>query len=317
MDNLDKKITCILEKNCRTPISQIAKQLRTNRNVITYRINNLKKQGIIRKYIMSINLGKLGYNTYKIYFKIHQLNKGADLINYFQNKKEIIHLSKLEGEYNLSCVVVTKDIVELDDFLTEIKTKFDKFVKELNVNIVVYSKIFKFEKLLLGEKDQLIKIEKYSSEEKITELDNTDKKILNVLSQNANLSYIDLMNQTGLTLDIIKYRMKKLKDNIISSFRILYDISKFGYFHYIILIKTNRMKKSDEQRLLSWSTMKKNVMYCTKIVGNFDFEIHVAITDINDLRDFVNELESEFSEKIDTYSTILLSKMLKLNYTPF
>jgi DNA-binding Lrp family transcriptional regulator len=317
MDILNKKIICILERNCRTPISQIAKQLRTNRNVITYRINNLKKQGIIKKYITSINLGKLSYDTYKIYFKIHQLNKGKDLIDYFQDKKEIINITKLEGEYNLSCVVVTRDVIELDLFITEIKTKFDKFIKKLNVNIVVYSRIFKLEKLLLGEKGELIKIEKYSSEEKTIGLDEIDKKILRVLSQSANLSYIDLMNKTRLTLDIIKYRMKKLKGNIISSFRILYDISKFGYFHYTILIKTNRMKKSDEQKLLYWSTMKNNVLYCTKIVGNFDFEIHVAIKDINDLRAFVNELESEFSEKIDTYNTILLSEMLKLNYIPF
>lgn len=317
MDNLDKKIICILERNCRTSLSQIAKQLRTNRNVITYRINNLKKQGIICKYITSINLGKLGYNTYKIYFKINQLNKGEDLINYFLNKKEIIHLTKLEGEYNLSCVVATKNIVELDAFLTEIRTKFGNIIKDLHVSIVVYSKIFKFEKVLLGEKDQPIKIEKYSSEKGTINLDDTDKKILHALSQNANLSYIELMNKTGLTLDIIKYRMKKLKENIISSFRILFDLSKFGYFHYVILIKTNSMKKSDEQKLLSWSTLKSNVLYCTKRIGNFDFEINVAITDINDLRDFVNELQSEFSENIDAYNTVLVSEVLKLNYVPF
>lgn len=317
MDELDKKIICVLERNCRTPISTIAKKLRTNRNVITYRLNNLKKNGIINKYITAINLGKLGYNTYKIYFKINQTDNAKDFTDFLKRQKEIIHLIKLEGEYNLSCVIVTKNIIELDIFLTDIKTKYEKIVKEINVSIVVYSNIFKFEKLLLGEKNQPTKIEKYSSNEKVIYLDEIDKKILQILSQDANLSYMKIMKKTGFTLDIIKYRVKKLKDNIISSFRILFDLSKFGFFHYVVLIKTNNMKKSDEQKLITWSTMKHNVMYCTKLIGNYDFEINVAISDINSLRDFINELQKNFSTMIDGYNTVLVSDVLKLDYVPF
>jgi Lrp/AsnC family transcriptional regulator for asnA, asnC and gidA len=317
MDVLDKKIICILERNCRTPISTISKQLRTNRNVITYRLKKLKNNGIVRKYITTINLGKLSYSTYKIYFKVNQFEKTEIFIQFLKRTKEVIHLIKLEGEYNLSCVVVARNIVELDNFLTKIKTKYEKVIKELQVSIVVYSKIFKFEKLLLEEKDQPIKIEKYSSNEEVIKLDDVDKRILHVLSQEANLSYIELMKRTDFSLDIIKYRMKKLKANIISSFRILFDLSKFGYFHYVILIKTNNMNINDEEKLKTWSTMKRNVMYCTKRIGNYDFEINIAIRDINDLRSFINELQKEFSNNIDEYSTILISNVLKLNYVPF
>lgn len=317
MDVLDNKIICILERDCRTPISQIAKQLRTNRNVITYRLNNLKNRGIINKYITAINLGKLGYSTYKIYFKISQSNNSNELIDFLKTKKEIIHLIKLEGEYNLSCVIVAKNIVEFDNYLTEIKSKFEKNIKDLQVNIVVYSKIFKFEKLLLGAKNQPTKVEKYSSDETKVTLDKIDKKILHALSQNATLSYIELTKKTGFTLDIVKYRMRKLKESIISAFRILFDLSKFGYFHYVILIKSKNMKKSDENKLITWSTMKQNVMYCTKRIGKYDFKINVAIKDINDLRNFINEFQKEFAEKTDSYSTILVSEILKLNYVPF
>ncbi len=317
MDIIDKKIICMLDKDCRTPISQIAKQLRINRNVVTYRINNLKKTGIIRKYVTSISLGKLGYNSYKIYFKINQPNKCAKLINYLKDKNEVVHLIRLEGKYNLSCVFAAKNIVDLDNFLTTVKTKFENFVRETQISIVVYSKIFKFEKLLLNNKNKPIKIEKYSSKEKNISLDNTDKKILRALSQNANLSYIELMEKTKLSLDVIKYRMKKLKTNTINSFRVLFDFNKLGYFHYTILIKTNNMKKSDEEKLVAWSASKRNVMYCTKRIGNYDFEINIAITDISDLRNFMNELQEEFSEKINTRNTVLVSDILKLNYTPF
>ena len=68
MDQVDRKILCELDRNCRTPVSQIAKRLKIGRNVVSYRINKLEKEGIIFRYIASMNLGRLGFQTYKIYF---------------------------------------------------------------------------------------------------------------------------------------------------------------------------------------------------------------------------------------------------------
>ena len=78
MDLIDKKIMCALDINCRKPISQIAHDLRIGRNVVAYRISNLEQKGIISNYICSVNLGKLGYKTYKIYFKIQSLTKNSE-----------------------------------------------------------------------------------------------------------------------------------------------------------------------------------------------------------------------------------------------
>ena len=73
MDVTDRKILYELDVNCRTPISKIAKKIRVGRDVAAYRIRKLESRGIITKYICSVNLGMLGYKTYKIYFKICNL----------------------------------------------------------------------------------------------------------------------------------------------------------------------------------------------------------------------------------------------------
>ena len=93
--------------------------------------------------------------------------------------------------------------------------------------------------------------------------------------------------------------------------------STLTLYEYVILLRIRNANKADEQRLVSWCALKKNVMYCTKHIGHYDFEINAAITDIDDLNKFLTELKDNFTEIIDSYSTLIKSKLIKLNYIPF
>ncbi len=318
MDLLDKKILCALDLNCRTPIANIAKNLRTNRNVVAYRIKNLENEGIISKYICSINLGKLGYKTFKIYFSTRGDKKfEQEFINNLKENKLIIHLIKTEGDSDYSASIVTKNLVELDQFIMKLKNTFGDYIKNYYVSIIIYSKVFKLNKLLLNEKQQLLKFDKYSSEEEQIQVDNEDILILKELSQDANKSIIEIAKNTKLGLDLIKYRLKKLNNNLINSYRLMLNFNKLGFFHYVIKLQTKNIKESDENRLFTWCAIKNNIMYCTKRIGNFDYEINVTIKNIEELNNFLREFKSEFDNIIDHYELAVNSELLKLNYIPF
>jgi len=318
MDQIDKKILCELDLNCRTPVTKIAKKLRINRNVADYRIKNLQNEGIISNYITAINLGKLGYKTYKIYFKIRrEPNLEKEFISYLKEAKEIIQLVKTEGSADYSISIATKNILELDKFLMYVKSNFRNLIKDYFVSIVVYSRIFKLDKLLLDNKQNVLKSYKYSGDGQEIPLDDIDIKILKSISQNANISIVDVANKTKLSLDIVKYRLKKLESELITNYRIIPDLNKLGYFHYAIMLQIKQAKEADENKLVSWCSLNKKVLYCTKRIGYFDFIINVAIKDINDLNNFLSELKLEFDYIIDSYDTMLYSQILKLNYIPF
>lgn len=318
MDLIDKKILCELDINCRIPLSKMAKKLRIGRNVLDYRIKKLEKEKIITNYICSVNLGKLGYKTYKIYCKMKSMTptKEKEFTDFIKNEKRVIHFLKTEGSFDYAFVIATQDIKELDSFLTEVKTKFKENLQDYIVSIVVSSKIFKLHKLLLGEKQETIKFDKYSEDHKEPELDEKDKKILKVLSQEANISLIDLSEKTGYTIDVVKYRVKDLTQKIVSSFRIIVDMNKLGYFHYVVMLKVRNASSKEEDDLVSWCANKKNIMYITKRIGSFDYEINIAITDINSLNLFFSEIKSKFGNIIDSYELIINSQLLKLNYLP-
>ncbi|MFH1307770.1 MAG: Lrp/AsnC family transcriptional regulator [archaeon] len=317
MDLIDKKLICELDLNCRLPLTKIAKKLRVGRNVADYRVKNLEKQGIIRRYICSVNLGVLGYKTYKIYFKTRNIKiKEQNFIRYILKDKRAIHFLKTEGEYDYSVTVAVKNILELDKFMMDLKNKFRELIKEYSISIVVYSKIFKFQKLFLNNIKE-VKFERYSGEEKIIKIDEKDKRIINLLSQNANLPLVDIAEKLRLSIDIVKYRMKNLSKNVINSYRVIINFDKIGYYHYVIMLQIKQATKQDEEKLISYCSQKKNIMYCVKRIGVYDFEINAAITDINDLNNFLSEIKEKFGGIIDSYGILINSELIKLNYVPF
>jgi len=317
MDLIDKKIICELDMNCRSPVSKIAKNLRISRNVAAYRIKNLEDNGIIRKYICSINLGLLGYKTYKIFFKIWSGKEcEKEFVKNLIENKQIIHFLKIEGPFDYSIAISVKNISELNDFLMHLKNRFKDLIKDYLVSIVVYSRVFKLNKLLLDQKPTL-KFEKHTSEDKQIKIDEKDIKILHELSQSANTPIVELAERTKLSVDIIKYRLKLLSKNLINSYRVLLDFAKLGYYHYVIMLRIKQATKYDENKLLSWCSLKKNVLFCTKRIGYFDFSINVAIKNINDFNKFISELKSGFGDMIDSYDVIINSELLKLDYIPF
>ena len=319
MDLIDRKILCELDMDCRMPLSRIAKKLRIGKNVAGYRIKNLEKTGVIKSYICSVNLGTLGYNTYKIYFKLNGERKAErQFVKSLQENSSVIHFLKTEGSYDYAVTIATRTVSDLDRFLTGVRNKFSGIIKEHYISILVYSRLFKLNKLLLDEKSEIKdRPHRYSGEAGQAELDDKDKRILKEISQAANMPIVDIAKRTKLSLDTVKYRMKVLRWSPIVYYRAFIDINKLGMYHYVIMLKTKNLTQSDEERLMTWCMFKKNVLYCTKRVGNFDFEINVAITDINDLNGFISQLKEEFYSITESYQTIINSEMLKLNYVPF
>lgn len=243
-------------------------------------------------------------------------SREKDFVDFIIEERKIIHFLKTEGSYDYAFVIAVQDVKELDSFLSEIKTQFKDILNDYFVSIVVSSRIFKLHKLLLGEKQQTIKFDKYTEDRKEIELDEKDKAILRILSQKANISLIDLADETKYSLDIVKYRAKKLSNDLISSFRVITDLNKMGYFHYVLMLKVRNSSLNEEADLITWCGNKKNVMFLTKRIGAFDYEVNIAITDINDLNNFLSEIKTRFGKIIDSYELMINSKLLKLNYLP-
>ncbi|MFA6073637.1 MAG: AsnC family transcriptional regulator [Candidatus Woesearchaeota archaeon] len=316
MDLLDKKILCELDRNCRIPYSQIGRKVHASRAVVGYRVRLLEQNGIIKKYITSINLGKLGFSTYKVYFKLFTSNNGEEFLSYICSKNSIIHCIKTFGAFDVTAVIAVKSIQELDELMTDIKNKYSKIIHKYSLEIIVSSNVFGRLKFLLDEKE-MVKTETFASYTKSIELDEEDKKILKILSLDASTSVMKIAMATKLGADSVAYRIKKLqKEGIVSNFRVEFSAGKLGVYHYVFLLNLKSCTQKEEQRLITWCQLNKKVIYINKSVGAWEYSLNVILKDIDDINLFVSSLEKDFSNMIDSYETILNKEVIKLTYYP-
>ena len=127
--NADKKdidILKIIGENATESLSEIAGKLKISADAVAYRIKNMKKSGIISKFIPSINYAALGYSLYTILLNISSLDaeKEKKLKDFLHNDKNILWAVKTIGRYNLIAYVLVKNVQELQETSTRLKSLF-------------------------------------------------------------------------------------------------------------------------------------------------------------------------------------------------
>ncbi len=122
-------------------------------------------------------------------------------------------------------------------------------------------------------------------------MDRTDKKILNILQQNARVTNKELAKEMGLSTTPVFERVKKLeKQGYIQNYVALVDNKKVD--RNLIAYLSVKLDKHSKGHLLNFknSVSRLNeVMECYQIAGNADYVIKIALRDMDEYARFITE----------------------------
>ena len=137
MDTIDKKIIEILQKNARTPKSDIAKKLKMAASSIWERIKKLEDKKIINHYSVVLNHKALNQNVLAfVTIAINSANWSEEFEAEMLKIKHIEELHEIIGEDSYIAKIRARDIEQLSDIL---KNKIGKIevVKSTKTTISV------------------------------------------------------------------------------------------------------------------------------------------------------------------------------------
>lgn len=139
LDERDKKILKTLDGEARIPITELAERLDLSHEAVRYRVRKLEDRGVIEKYIAKIDYKKLGYDILAVIMLSYRGSekKWNELFNYLMEKKEVITVAKVTGEYDLKIAVMSKSTEDFDKVSHKIKTKFSNIIKKWETFIFV------------------------------------------------------------------------------------------------------------------------------------------------------------------------------------
>lgn len=311
LDKKDKQILSILDWNARIPISRIAKQTRLNKDVVRYRINKLEKNQILEGYYTIINIAKLGYLTFRIYFDLINLNKENEdkIINYLDKKFNAGQIFSIDGEYQLGIICWERSVYELHKKLTSFKEIFGNFINKEELAIFVLLDHYP-KKFLSNAQKESISLK----EEDLVKIKSNDKEILKEISKNSRISSIDLSIKLKIPQTTIIHRIKQLKkEGIILGYRAKINTEKLGYQNYYLEIYVKNAKGIKE--IIDYAKHNSNCIYSGQIIPGADVEIETEFRSKIELLEFINKLKEKFKsiKKIRYWSTL---KYYKIDYLP-
>jgi DNA-binding Lrp family transcriptional regulator len=308
MDLKDKRIIEELMLNSRIPINQLSKKVGVSREVCIYRIKKLK-QKIITGFITNINPEALGYQRYECFIQLKGISstKEKELIKKIENHNLTTYLSAVIGRWNIVFDIFIKNPEELEDLMQEITSEFSQYLENyVFLRVGIQEGVFPTK--LIGANKQ-IKSNLLAKEIKIDEL---DKKILALLSNNSRIEYKELSKKLNLTANAIKYRIKNLeRTGVIRGYTISINIKEIGYDLYNLQLKLETIKR---QELLIFLKHHSNVFYYYKYLGheNWDLDIGILIKDSLELRKFILELRERFGDIIKIYDFYMIVEPRKM-----
>ncbi len=125
MDEKDRRIIEILEKNARTPFTQIAKEVGLSEGAVRKRVEALERKGVIRKYVAVVDPKKLGYNNVTILGLDVDPTKLLDIANEVAKIKEVRTVCLSTGDHMIMAEIWAKDGKELSEILAKKIGKID------------------------------------------------------------------------------------------------------------------------------------------------------------------------------------------------
>jgi len=254
----DYKLLSYLYHSYNEPLSKIAKATKLSRDQVEYRLNKYLKEGLIRKFFPVFCYGKLGYNLLVILLlKFEKTGMAEDFSKNLNKSKNCISYGKVYGRYDLWLECVFNNERKLNEFIFELFGNEKSFITDYILINPQFAELYplKFFNYPYKE-DYLI----FSEEKKEIKLDETDLKILKILSENARTKLIDIAIKTGISSEFALYRIKKLRtEKIILGNRIQFNTSMLGYFHTLIFINFRNLSEKNKEKIKSFVKNSKNI----------------------------------------------------------
>ncbi len=137
LDLKDQKILFELDKNSRSSYSALAKKVGLSKEVVFHRVNKLERKNYILRYQAVISTFRLGYQSYKFYFKLQNMTKEKrkEMQNYFLKNKKVYWQGNCQGRWDLIIAIWVKNVQELGEFEEETLNKFSAHILEKEVSI--------------------------------------------------------------------------------------------------------------------------------------------------------------------------------------
>jgi Lrp/AsnC family transcriptional regulator, leucine-responsive regulatory protein len=140
------------------------------------------------------------------------------------------------------------------------------------------------------------------------EIDQFDKKILDIVAEEGRISVTDLAERVGLSKTPCQSRLKRLvEEGFIEGFKAVLNPAKIGLDH--VAFAEVKLTSTKEEALKSFNAAVKKIREveeCHMIAGRFDYLLKIRTHDIRRYRDVLGEKISTLPYVASTSTSVAM-----------
>jgi len=314
LDLKDKKILNEIEMNARITHAELAKKLKTSKQVVKYRIKNLEKQNIIQGYFAIIDLIRLGFTIHVLYFKFQGLSskKEKQWQKQIDKHPAVMATGKNAGAWDLTVVIKSRNNQELDKIYKEITQGKANKIKEKLVTTQIESTYLT--ETVFHNKQGL---DATTAGGDLVKIDERDKKIITILAKNCRTSLLYLSEKLDMSPNGVKQRIKRLeKEKVIVGYKTKINYELLGFLHFRVFIHSQKMSDEFYNQVKQFLKQKGNIESISRFWGYGDIDFRIHAKDIFELYSTISELKDKFIENIRDIDSMILVGWEGINYYP-
>lgn len=149
---------------------------------------------------------------------------------------------------------------------------------------------------------------------KVSLVDDIDRKILNILSENSRRKLLDIAGVIGLSVPSTKARIDRLvAEKVITKFSIHVDTEKTGLpISVHVRVKLNKLTDARQNEFIAYLKKNKNIIDIFSIMGQYDLLLVVLGESSTEINKALFKLRHEFTDIISDWETTYVMELYKL-----
>ena len=143
------------------------------------------------------------------------------------------------------------------------------------------------------------------------QFDETDKKLLQFLQEDAKQTSKELAHRLGLSVTAVYERVRKLENTgVITKYVALLDKRKVGRdFMVLCHVKLTQHKKEFIQQFEREVMDLEAVTECFHVSGDYDYILKICVQDMEDYRSFVLNRLTVLQHIASTHSSFMIAEV--------
>jgi len=308
LDLRDKKLLFELDKNSRANLSELAKKLKTSKEVVHYRLKKLVDEKVILRFHTITPLYRFGLTAYKVYLRLSDCSKENldKLIDYLLNNKDVFWFGTCNGRWDLIFGTTSKSLEEFMVIQDKIMHKFGDFIQEKELSIsrenLQYNRRWMYQ-----DNSPLVEFN-FGEKETRVDLGEKDRKILDSIIPDSRKSIVDISKETKLSIDVVRYRLKAMeKEKIIGGYKCLLNPHKLGFVTCKAFVFFKNITEEKKKEFIDYVKNLKNTINIITTFAAWDLEIMFETKSYEEYFEIMEEVKNKFKNIIRFYDSILVT----------